>query len=261
MKEYWLALWWWAARWLAHIWVIKYLEEKDLKINEVSGTSMWAIIAAMCAIWKTNVDMILFANDISYLKLWDFDFKKWLLKWKKIESKLEEIFWDTKIEDTKITLKIVATNLDLSETVVFTKWRIVDALRASISLPGIFMPKEIDWVDYVDWGIMMNLPIEVLESENVIASSALKINTWKVVKTKNFLWLEFKTWIWKNSYETLKRSIIAMMKVNEELSLKIPWKNIELIRPDFWNLDIIDFDKVDEFVELWYNEAKIKIEI
>lgn len=253
--KYWLALWGWAARWLAHIWVCKYIEENNIAIDEVSWTSMWAIVAAMVAIWKNNVDMILFANDINYLKLWDLDFKTWLLKWYKVEKKLEEVFWDINIENTNIPLKIIATNIETSEVIIFTKWRIVDAIRASISLPWIFIPKDIGWSSHVDGGIIMNLPIEPLENTNIIASSALKINEWPIVKNKTFLWLDFKTWFFKNNYEILKRSVIAMMKVNEDQSLKISWKNIKLIRPDFWDLDILDFNKVNDFVELWYNES------
>lgn len=255
-KQYGLALGWWAARWLAHIWVYKFLEENNIKVSEVSWTSMWAIIAAMIAIWKSNIDMIFFAKEINYLKLWDLDLKSWLLKWNKVEKKLSEIFWNMDIKDTKIPLKIVATNIETSETMIFTKWRIVDALRASISLPWIFIPKEIDGYLYVDGWIMMNLPIEVLSSKNIIASSALKINEWKIIKQKSFLWITFKTGFWKNNFEILKRSVISMMKVNEEISLNIKAKNIDLIRPDFWDLDIIDFNKVPEFVELGYKETK-----
>lgn len=253
-KQYALALGWWAARWLAHIWVYKYLEENNISVNELSGTSMWAIIAAMIAIWKTSLDMIFFAKQINYLKLGDFDLRTWLLKGLKVEKELEKLFWDRLIEKTSIPLKIVATNIENSETVVFTKWKIIDALRASISLPGIFIPKEINWKYYVDWWLMMNLPIEVLENKNIIASSALKINEWKIVKDLNFLWMSFKTWFWRNNYEILKRSIIAMMKVNEYRSLKTKWKEIIFIRPDFQKLDIIDFNKVNDFVELGYKE-------
>jgi DNA/RNA endonuclease YhcR with UshA esterase domain len=47
-----------------------------------------------------------------------------------------------------------------------------------------------------------------------------------------------------------------MMKVNEDNSLRTVNKNITLIRPNFGNLDIIHFNKVNEFIELGYNEAK-----
>ena len=251
-----LALWGWAARGLAHIWVYKYLEEQNTEISEVSGTSMWAIVWAMIAIWMKSDEIIEFAKSMNFLKLADPDFKSWLLKWEKVEKKLKEIFWDKNIENCIIPLKIIATNVEKAESKIFDSWNIVDAIRASISLPWIFVPKEIESESYVDGGIMMNLPIEVLNWKDIIAVSALKINTWKIVKQKDFFWIKFKTGFWKNNYETIKRSVILMMKVNEDSSLKTTWKNITLIRPNFWDLDIIDFGKVDEFVNIGYEECK-----
>ena len=194
-KQYWLALGWWAARWLAHLWVIKYLEEQNIRVKEISGTSMWAVVAAMFAIWKTSSEMIDFAKSINYITMWDPDFKTGLLKWKKIEKKLKEVFGDKRIEDLEIPLRIVATNLETSESRVFKEWKIVDALRASISLPGIFIHKHIEGHDYVDGWIMMNLPIEALGKKNVIAVSALKIN-WL-----NICWNSF-SFLWKTIFYT-----------------------------------------------------------
>ena len=254
-KTYWLALWGWAARGLIHIWVLKYIDNNKINIDEISWTSMWAIVAAMYAIWKTNEEMIDFAKSINYLTMWDPDFKTGLLKWKKIEKKLSEIFWDLNIEETNIPLSIVTTNLETSEPRILTSWSIIEAIRASISLPGIFMPKELENELYVDWGIMMNLPVEALNNKNVIAVSALKINKWPVVKKQKIFWVNFKTGFLKNNFEIIKRSVILMMKVNEDNSLKTKWKKVTLIRPDFWSLDIIDFNKVDEFVKLWYDSS------
>ena len=256
MKKYCLALWGWAARGLAHIWVLKYLEEKNIEITEVSGTSMWAIIWAMIAIWMGSKEILKFAQELNFLKLVDIDLKTGLLKWKKIEEKLKEVFGNLRIEETKISLSIVATNLETGESKTFKTWKIVDAIRASISLPWIFVPKEIEWQAYVDWWIMMNLPIEVLSWENIIAVSALKINKGPIVKRKNFMGLEFKSGFFKNNYEIIKRSVILMMKVNEDNSLKTPWKNIQFIRPNFWKVDILDFNKIDDFLEIGYKEAK-----
>ncbi len=256
LKKISLALWGWGAKWLSHIWVLKYLEEKEIKIEEISGTSMWAVIGAMIAIWINAKEIEDFAKSISVLKLTDFDLKSGLLKWKKVEKKLREVFWDKKIEETIVPLKIVATNIEKAETKVFTSWKITDAIRASLSLPWIFVPKEIAWELYVDWWIMMNLPIEVLDWKNILAVSVLKIGTWKIIQEKEFLWVKFKTWFWKNNYEIIKRSVVLMMKVNEDNSLKTTNKNIILIKPNFWKLDLMDFGKVDEFVKVWYLAIK-----
>jgi len=256
MKKYSLALWWWAARGFAHIWVLKYLEEKNIEIEEISGTSMWALVGAFIAIWKSSEEIKDFAKSVNFLKLADFDFKTGLLKWNKVEKLLEEVFWDKKIEETKTPLKIVATNVETAESKIFTSWKIVDAIRASVSLPWIFTPKEIDGNHYVDWWIMMNLPIETLEWKNILAISALKINTWKIVKERKFLGINIKTGFWKNNYEIIKRSVVLMMSVNENNSLKSLDKNINFIRPDFWELDVMHFNKIDEFFEIGYRDAK-----
>ena len=259
MKKISLALWWWAARWFVHIWVLKYLEEKNIQIGEISWTSMWAIIWAMIAIWKNAKQIEEFAKSLNFLKLVDFDLKTGLLKWEKIVNKLNEVFEWKKIEETKIPLKIIATNINEAKSEVFTKWDIVQALRASFSLPWIFTPCKINWINYVDGGVMMNLPIEVLDWKNILAVSALKVSKWEIVKEKEFLWFKIKTSFWKNNYEIIKRSIALMMKVNEDNSLKTADKNITFIRPDFWKLDILDFDKIDEFIEIWYNSCKFKL--
>ncbi len=252
MKEYWLALWGGWARWFVHIWVLRYIEEKWIKIKEISWTSMWAIIGAMFALWKSSQEIMDFAKWVNFLTMGDPDFRTGLLKWIKVEKLLRDVFGDMKIEDLNIPVKIVATNLETAESKFFEKWDLVDAIRASISLPGIFVPKVIDWESYVDGGVMKNLPIEVLDSEDVIAVSALKIKKWTIVKKKNFLWIDFKTGFVRNNYEIIKRSVLLMMKVNEDVSLNTDGKNISFVWPDFGDLDILDFNKLSEFVELGY---------
>ncbi len=261
MKNYSLALGWWAARWLCHLGVLKYLEEKHVAINEVAWTSMWAVVAALFAIWKNSSEIEHIAKDLSLIKLVDLDFKTGLLKGNKIERQLEEIFWNFLIEETKLPLKIIATNIETGKSKIFTSWKITEALRASISLPWIFTPKKIDSQDYADGWIMMNLPIQALSWNEIIAVSALKINTWPIEKTKTLMWMEFSSWFFKNNYEIIKRSVILMMKVNEDDSIKTPWKTVQLLRPNFWKLDVADFNKVDEFITIGYNETVKTLEL
>jgi NTE family protein len=62
-----------------------------------------------------------------------------------------------------IPLSIVATCLDDSKKVIFTKGKIIDAVRASMSVPSIFTPHKIDGKSYVDGMLCSNLPIECLQ--------------------------------------------------------------------------------------------------
>jgi predicted acylesterase/phospholipase RssA len=261
-KKYSIALGWWASRWFVHIWVLKYLEEKNIEIVELSGTSMWAIIASLIAIWKNSNEIIEIAKSINFLKLIDFDLSFWVLKWKKVLKKLEEIFWEIKIEETKIRLKIVATSIETWKKEVFTSWKLTEALRASISLPWIFIPHKYREKYFVDWWIIDNLPIDVLEWENIIWISALKnIGEQALVFKKKFLGFEINTNFFEYNYQILHRAILLMMRQNEEKSIKsTKWKRI-IIQPNFWELDYYNFDKLDKFVELGYNEAKKKLKL
>ncbi len=257
--QYWLALWWWSALWLSHIWIIKFLEENYIIINEVSGTSMWAIIASFYAVWKSSDDMLEFAKSINFLKLIDFDFRNWLIKWDKIYKKLEEVFWDTKIEDLNIKLKIVATNIETGEKTVFEKWKIIDAIRASISLPGIFKPQKIWTNTYIDWWIICNLPVEVLDSNNVIAVSVIKDVKSKLKTKRKILGHNFDVWFLNLNYQVLQRAFLLMMKTNEQISINTQWKNVTLVKPDLWKMDFLSFDKLDELVQKWYKQANLDL--
>ncbi|MBB1553809.1 patatin-like phospholipase family protein [Candidatus Gracilibacteria bacterium] len=82
-----------SARGLAHIGVIKFLEEKNIQITEIAGTSMGAVIGAFLAIEKTSDEMQKIAQEISYLQMIDFDLKNGFIKGEKIVNFLKKIFW------------------------------------------------------------------------------------------------------------------------------------------------------------------------
>lgn len=257
IKHYSLALWWWASRWFAHIWVLKYLEEKGIKIDELAWTSMWAIITSLTAIWKNWNEILEIFKQINYIKLLDLNLWYGGIAGKKLLKKFEEVFENIKIEDTKIPLKIIATNIETGERKIFENWKIIEALRASVSLPWIFSPHKI-WEEYfVDGGVVNNLPVDVLKWENIIWVSALK-NLQRKLKTKRKIaWINMNITRLEYHYEVLHKAILFMMKQNEDKSIEnLDWKNAIIIRPNFWKLDYYSFDKIDEFVELGYLEAK-----
>lgn len=255
-KIYSLALWWWAAKWFIHIWVYKYLQENNINISEISWTSMWAIMASLIAIWKNYQEIIDIAKDISYYKMIDLDLTYWLIKWEKIYKKLEELFWTLEIQNTKIPLRITATNITNWTLKIFTNGKIIDALRASISIPWILSPKIINNISYVDGGMIMNLPIQALSWENIIAVSALETNYEDIQIKKEIFGIPTKSWFFKNNFEILNRSLNILMKTNEDVSLLNIWKNIILIRPKYFDFQALDFDKIDYFIDLWYEQIK-----
>lgn len=255
-NNFWLALWWWAARGFAHIWVFKFLEENSMLPSEIAWTSMWAIIASCIACWMSSQEIIKIVEDINFFKIIDFDFKTWLIKWEKIIEKFKEIFWKKKIEETKIPLKIIATNIDIWGKFIFDSWYIYDALRASVSIPWVIAMYNLNWNNFIDWWVINNLPIEVLKVKDVIAVSVLRDIARKIdFKTSFFnFWINKSMfWIW---YQILQKTIDIMMSQNEQRSLKTEWKNITYIHPKFPKIDYHEFHRFKEIIEIGYKTAK-----
>lgn len=156
-----------AARGLAHIGVIKVLKENNIPIDYIAGTSAGAMVASYYAI-NENVDE--FEKKVKILTkkdLWglvDFTIpKKSIIKGDKIKKFLEELYGKKDFSETKIPLKIVATDIYSGDEVILSKGNIVEAVRASISIPGIFAPVEIDGKILVDGGLVNSTPVDVVK--------------------------------------------------------------------------------------------------
>lgn len=254
MKKTALCLWGWAAKWYTHIWVIKRLEELEYEITEISWTSMWALIWAFLAFWMTSSEMLKLAEDISLLKLFDTDFRTGLVKWAKIEKFLHDIFDWVKIENLAIPLKIIATDVESWEPKVFDNWPVVDAIRASISIPWVFSPAETGWRYYVDGYFSSNLPVEYISWSDVICSSCFSTSEFVINKPKKILWFNFREWVMSFNSRLINRSFELMVGAKEQNSMeKYKW-NLTLIRPEIV-YKTSDFKKAKEIAEIGYREA------
>lgn len=239
------------------MWVLKYLEEKWVEIEEIAGTSMGAVIWASFALWNDVETSIQLSKKFKFWKVFDLDLSFGLVKWQKAYDFLIELFWDATFEDTVIPLKIIGTNIKTGKTEVFQSGKIADAIRASTSLPAIFRPHEIEENMYVDGWVLCNLPVDVLEWKNKIWVSVLKIWTMDLqTMEKNIFWFDRRKSFFKGSYAIIDRCLALMMELNEQRSIQKAGKNTQILRPNLWELDAADFDKVDEFVRIGYEEAK-----
>ena len=258
MKTYALALGWWASRGIAHIGVIQYIEENNITISEVAGTSMGAIIGAAFALGVSSEKMRQFIAEINFLKLVDLDMKEALVSGNKIYKKLFELYGDVRIEDTKIPLKIVATDLHSGEKKVFTSGKIIDAVRASISLPSIFKPYEVEEIKYIDGGLRTNLPVRELEWNDIIAVSVVR-ETYGFETHRRFFSWNIKKWFIGHTLETLKKTIHIIMANNEDLHIELAGKegkNVILLKPNITEFEYFDFLKYDEIIAKGYESAQ-----
>lgn len=153
------------ARGLAHIGVLKHLENEHIQLHALSGTSSGAIIASMYAF---GVPTEVMAKEIVKLKSTDwtqFRFKGLgLFHNEQLEEMLTKLLPKSAvIEEAKIKLGIKATDLITGNPVDLLSGDVVKAVMASSCVPGVYMPIEVDKMLLVDGGITENVPLSLLK--------------------------------------------------------------------------------------------------
>lgn len=150
------------ARGLAHIGVIKWLEEHGFQITSVSGSSMGALIGGIYA--SGNLDefeqWISAITNIDMVKLLDISWEKdGLIKGDRIINALVELIGDQKIENLPIAYTAIAVDIKKEKEIWINSGKLFDAIRASISLPLFFTPFIYKGMKLIDGGILNPVPI------------------------------------------------------------------------------------------------------
>ena len=175
------------ARGLAHIGVIEELVLRGYAITSISGTSMGALVGAMYATGHLEdfKKLILNIDKMQLLKLIDISFKQpGLIKGEKAFNLLKKFVGDVKIEDLPIPFSAVAVDLIKNEEVVFAKGNLLEALRASISIPTVFTPVKKNSVVLVDGGVLNNVPVEHVKRIAGDVLVAVEVNYHKRIPRK-----------------------------------------------------------------------------
>ena len=179
-KKIGLALGGGAARGIAHVGVLKVLEKKGIVPQMIAGTSIGAIIGAIYA-----KEM-----DVALLEQYATEWSRWrtaqlldptlprvgLIKGKKVEGILDTYLGDATFSELKVPFACVAVDIDTGEEVVFKEGPVVSAVRASVSIPGIFLPVERGGAFLVDGGLVNPVPVSTVRemgAEYVIAVNVL----------------------------------------------------------------------------------------
>lgn len=150
------------ARGFAHIGAIKVLEQQGYNITSVAGTSMGALVGGIYATGKLKEfeEWVCSLDRMEVLRLTDLTISnKGLVKGIRIIDRIKEIVPDRKIEDLPIPFCAVATDILKGREQVFTEGDLYDAIRASISIPTVFLPFRIGADYFVDGGVVNPVPI------------------------------------------------------------------------------------------------------
>ncbi|MDD3052053.1 MAG: patatin-like phospholipase family protein, partial [Candidatus Cloacimonetes bacterium] len=252
------------AKGLAHIGVIKVLEEYGIYPDIITGTSMGSIIGGLYSIGYNgnkldeairNIDWDNLLMDriprtsisieekadfgrfvVSFpIKGFSVKLPKGLVAGQNISSLISELMLSahhiTDFDNLPIPFKCVATNIATGEAVILEKGFLPDAIRASMSIPSAFTPVEIDGKLLVDGGLVMNLPVSLAKSMG--ADFIIAVDVSSQLKEKDEL----------NSFVRVIEQSFGLQSYNKTL------KERELcdilILPDVDNYNMMSFGEYD----------------
>ena len=169
------------ARGNAHIGVVQVLEEQGFDIISVSGCSMGAVVGGMYAAGKLPVftEWVSGLSRFDVFRLVDMSLLSMgAIRGEKAFAILEDLMGDQLIEELPIPYTAVATDLVKQQEVWFQSGKMMDALRASVAVPGIIVPVTEDDRFLVDGGLLNPVPImpTVADQADLIVAVNLNIN-------------------------------------------------------------------------------------
>ena len=149
-----------AARGFAHIGVIEVLEENGIRPDIVTGTSAGSLVAALYAAGRTGKELEAIAINMDESALTDWSFPgRGLIRGEALAHYIREATGNKPLEQLKIPLGIVATDLDTGRPIVFRRGDVGTAVRASSAVPAVFQPVRIGTHEYVDGGLTSPVPV------------------------------------------------------------------------------------------------------
>ena len=154
------------ARGVAHIGVIEELLNRGFIITSISGASMGALVGGMYATGKLEIykEWMCSLDKMDVFNLIDFTINtSGIVKGDKIIEEMKKLIPDINIEDLKIPYSAIATDILSEQEIVFTSGSLYEAIRASISIPSVFVPFKLNNWQLIDGGVLNPIPVNRIE--------------------------------------------------------------------------------------------------
>lgn len=151
-----------AARGLAHIGIIRVLEDHGVHVRGIAGTSIGAIVGGLHAAGSLShyEDYIRRLDAKGMLRMLDPVIpRSGLLGGRRVVKQLHEFVGGRRIEELELPFCAIATDLESGAEVVLDAGCLVEAIRASFAIPGVFTPLKVDGYWLVDGGVSTPVPI------------------------------------------------------------------------------------------------------
>jgi predicted acylesterase/phospholipase RssA/CRP-like cAMP-binding protein len=260
------------ARGLAHIGVVRALREAGVAIDMIGGTSMGAVMASLVAM-GLDADQMLETNREAWLrrkphKEYALPFIS-LIRSRRLDSMAKHIWGEVEMEDLWLSFFCISCNLSTSATVIHERGPLWKAIRASASLPGVFVPVLSDGDILVDGGLVNNLPGDVMRER--ACGTVLVVDVGSEQKF-TFGFLEFPS-----PWQLLRNHILPFAKrievphiidvlirttdVSSSQKTRDVKKTADLcLRPPIDRYGVLQFELLDEIAEVGYQYTRKTLE-
>ncbi|HEY3424670.1 MAG TPA: patatin-like phospholipase family protein [Negativicutes bacterium] len=223
-------------RGLAHVGVLKVLEQEDIRIDYIAGCSIGSMIGALYCAGQTPEVICKLAKHLTPRYWLDFIIPKMgIILGDKALDTIRLLTQKKSFAELAIPLAIVATEINTGKEVIFTEGDLAKAVRASISVPGIFVPFEVDGMLLVDGAVVNPTPIDVVRrmgADIVVAVDLAHAGT--VYQVTNIFDVIFQ------SIDIMERELFKHRQHHCDV----------LISPDIGHIAPSSFEAVDECVAL-----------
>ncbi|WP_227766734.1 patatin-like phospholipase family protein [Zhaonella formicivorans] len=234
-----------AAKGLAHLGVLKVLVREKIPINLITGSSIGSVMGALYASGADLQILEKICCTLQQKQLIDLVVPRLgLIKGERIEALLKVLTKNLNFEQLKVPLYVVAVDIERREEVILERGSVAEAVRASISIPGIFQPKCLEGKLLVDGAVLNRVPVNLARQKGaqVVVAVDLKFGgeTGKSKPVKNIFDVIF------TSIELLENSNRQDYKQQADI----------LLEPKVAHIGHADFHRAEECIALGEMEAE-----
>ncbi len=242
------------ARAYAHIGAVKAIRERRVPIDFVAGASMGAIIGACVAMGWSDQEIETRIRDafVDSNPLGDHILPVVALtRGRRVEERLKRHFGDVRIEDLEIPFFCISSEMTKGVTFIHRRGLLREALRASISLPGILPPVVHDGELFVDGAVMNNFPTDLMTNLHRGVTIGIDVAREGTISPEAFADPPgFAEWVWRNGFKSAPPIVALLMRAataRHELRPKDSPADI-LIAPDVAGVELRDWKEYDRAV-------------
>ncbi len=241
-----------------HIGVLRAIDESVLEVAAISGTSIGAIAGASYAAGKLDYleETARTANFRTLLRFMDPHFKRGaVMGARTIEKELDRELGHLTFEDLPYPVAAVAADLRTGDTIVMKNGKLVPAIRASMSLPGIFKPVQHEGRLLVDGGVALPVPVSPAR-EMAPDTLCLSVNLQDdFINRAEMSGIGRSDGKEPNSIAIVRASVGLSLRNLGRYSLALDPPDFEL-SPPVGHIDMQNFTRADELIEIGHRETK-----